>query len=160
MFLKRNLSLVCTSLICLTLFTSCAPNISPSTYTGRDIGRVARTYAGVVRNARLVIINSDQLEQNGTGIIVGGVGGAIAANSITKGRGSGLATFGGAILGSVAGALVERDLKEQNGMEYIIELEDGTLMTIVQGCEPLIYPGQGVYVMMYDYGNSRVIPRY
>lgn len=62
---------------------------------------------------------------------------------------------GGAVIGGIAGAAIESSATKQTGMEYVVETENGNLMTIVQGKDPLFTQGSKVLVL---YGNpSRII---
>jgi outer membrane lipoprotein SlyB len=66
-----------------------------------------------------------------------------------------LGAIGGAIIGGIAGAAIERSATQQQGVEYVVETENGHLMTIVQGEEPFFAVGDKVFVL---YGTrSRVI---
>jgi outer membrane lipoprotein SlyB len=116
----------------IMLFTSCASQISSDVYTSRQVGEVSTTYAGTIKNVREVCVEQgDQLENNGLGVAGGGVTGGILGSNIGKGRF--FPTAAGAIAGAVTGSLIEKKLKQQSAFEYIIELENGGLMTVVQG---------------------------
>jgi outer membrane lipoprotein SlyB len=71
-----------------------------------------------------------QLEDNGLGIAGGGVAGGVIGNAV--GRGNFVPTAFGAVAGAVAGSFVEKKLKQQMALEYVVELYNGNLMTIVQ----------------------------
>jgi hypothetical protein len=43
-------------------------------------------------------------------------------------------------------------------MEYIVRLDNGALLTVVQGMQPQIAVGQRVYVQESTRGRSRVLP--
>ena len=59
------------------------------------------------------------------------------------------------MVGGVAGAAIESSATRQKGMEYVVETENGNLMTIVQGLEPVFAVRQKVLVL---YGSpSRLI---
>ncbi|MFP1483069.1 hypothetical protein ACLB1S_08405 [Escherichia coli] len=62
---------------------------------------------------------------------------------------------GGAVIGGIAGAAIESSATKQTGMQYVVETENGNLMTIVQGKDPLFTQGSKVLVLS---GNpSRII---
>jgi len=137
-----------TVVVALSLVTSCAREISSDTYTADHIGEAQVTYAGVILNARAVkVCGAEKLEGNGAGVGAGLIGGAAAGSAVGKGSGNVIATVGGAILGAVGGAFAEKGLSSQNGMEYVVQLEKGDLMTIVQGANPAFSVGQEVYVI-------------
>lgn len=161
--MKNRLSNITT----ITLFTcavmmaqGCARQISPGTYAAGAVGETSRTYAGTVVHARPVLVeDKEYLEQNGLGLIGGGLGGAYVGSHFGKGQGKDLATIGGAIAGATAGAFAEKALKSQNGMEYIVALHNGESHTVVQGTDPVLGVGQDVYLIISNKGRSRVIPR-
>lgn len=140
------------------LFSSCARQISSDVYASRQIGEVSVTYPGVIRNIREVCVqHGDQLEDNGLGIAGGGVAGGMLGSAI--GRGNLAPTVAGAIAGAVAGSLIEKKVKEQYAFEYIVQLENGGLMTVVQGQDGLFGIGQPVYVIVSQTGRSRITPQ-
>lgn len=140
------------------LLTSCARQIDSNVYTSRQAGTVSTTYAGIIRNIREVSVQEgSQLEDNGLGIVGGGVAGGVVGSAV--GRGRFVPTAVGAIAGAVTGSLVEKKMKQQMGYEYIVELYNGGLITIVQGCDQCFGIGQPVYVIMSPGGRSRIIPQ-
>lgn len=142
----------------ILLFSSCARQISSDVYASRQVGEVSVTYAGIIRNVREVCIEQgDQLEDNGLGIAGGGVTGGVLGS--TLGRGRFIPTAAGAIAGAVAGSLIEKKLKEQLAFEYIVEIENGGLMTVVQGRDQFFSIGQPVYVIISQTGRSRISPQ-
>lgn len=147
-------------IIALFLSTGCARQISSDVYTASSVGEVSSSAPGVIISARQVTIeDKEYLEENGLGIIGGGVGGALVGSQIGKGRGNTLATIGGGVAGAVAGAFAEKALKTQNAMEYIISLESGETKSVVQGMDPVFAAGQKVWVIASHQGRSRVIAR-
>lgn len=138
------------------LFTSCGRQISSDVYSASHVGEASTTYAGIIKNVREVSVQEgERLEENKTGIATGGVLGA-GAGSI-MGRGNWVATAGGAVAGAVAGSLIEKKVKEQSALEYVVQIENGGLMTIVQGMEPRYEVGQPVFVIVGQFGRSRII---
>ena len=141
----------------LTL-TSCARNISSGTYKASHVGEASFTYQGIVSSARLVEVEEGEyLEQNTTGIAAGAVGGGLAGNQIGSGSGNVAATVGGALIGGIAGAFAEKALKSQQAMEYVVQLSNGSMMTVVQGVQPQLQNGQRVMVLVSHSGRSRVV---
>lgn len=140
------------------LLSSCARQIESDVYSSYQVGEVSVTYAGVVRSMREVCVeNGEQLEDNGLGIAGGGVAGGVLGNAL--GRGNLLPTAAGAIAGAVTGSLLEKKLKQQMAFEYVVELENGNLMTVVQGRDQIFGIGQPVYVMISPFGRSRLTPQ-
>lgn len=135
------------------ILTACASNISPNTYSVGNVGQVNRTIAATVISVREV----DIAGTTGTGGAVGASAGAVAGSSIgSNARDNLLGAIGGAVAGGIAGSAVEGGATKQKGLEYVVETENGNLMTIVQGVEPKFAEGQKVLVL---YGSpSRLIP--
>lgn len=139
--------------------TGCARQISPDVHTGRTAGDTLRTYEATIQQARLVEIQeTDTLEGNKTGQLLGGIAGGVAGARFGDGVGRALASLGGAIVGSFLGAVVEQEVKRQPAVEYIVRTDTGELMTVVQGVEPRMLPGQRVYVQEGYSGRGRIIP--
>ena len=84
--------------------------------------------------------------------------GGFAGSAIGSGVGQAAAVAAGAILGALVGSLVEQEAKRQPALEYIVETQSGELLTIVQGVQPQIAPGQRVFVQVGRTGRSRIIP--
>jgi outer membrane lipoprotein SlyB len=148
----------CLSLAFILLLSNCAKNISSSEYSEDEVGAIKQTYRGVILNVRSVKVQgSDRLQDNSMGLIGGGIGGAIIGSQFGKGSGSTIGGLVGAAAGALGGSLAEKKLKEQDGIEYTVELSSGRIMTIVQGPEPRLQSGQAVLVMVGDRGRSRVV---
>jgi len=145
-------------IITLPLLASCARTISSDIYSANHVGEASTTYKGVILSARHITVQEhERLEENGLGIVGGGIGGAMAGSGIGKGSGNAVATIGGAIIGATAGAFAEKALKTQSGTEYVVALDDGRAMTVVQAPEPSLQEGQRVFVLVSHSGRSRVI---
>ncbi|WP_068470609.1 hypothetical protein [Candidatus Protochlamydia phocaeensis] len=134
---------------------SCARQISSDVYASRQVGEASFTYTGVIKNVREVTVEqSEQLDSNQVGIASGGVAGGVLGNVL--GRGNLLPTAAGAAAGAVTGAFIEKKLKQQTALEYIVELNDGRLMTVVQGMDDCFGVEQPVYVIVSQSGRSRI----
>ena len=136
------------------LLTSCVRSIDSDVYVSRQVGEVSTTYPGVIRNIREINVRE---ESSGLGVAGGGVAGGMIGNA--AGRGHFAPTAFGAVIGAVTGSLIEKKMKEQTGYEYIVELYNGGLITVVQGRDQCFGIGQPVYVMMSPCGRSRIIPQ-
>lgn len=141
--------------VCAAFFFlgGCAQNLSPQTYSVGSVGQVNRTVAATVVSAREVDVAGTSSTGGTVGAATGAVVGSAAGGSNT--RGNIVGAIGGAVVGGLAGAAIEGGATKQKGMEYVIETENGNLMTIVQGQEPYFVAGQKVLVL---YGSpSRLI---
>lgn len=146
-------------LMVLLLTGGCARRISQNYYASASVGEAAHTYRGTIVSARKVNVGeAERLQDNGMGVGVGAVAGGVAGSQIGKGSGSVLAAAGGALLGGLAGAFVQDELSSQTGMEYAVQLDNGQIMTVVQGDEEVYQAGQRVLVIVSKKGRSRVVP--
>ncbi len=146
--------------IVLSFFlTQCTKELGSDVYSDSEAGSVKQTYKGIVINARQVTVKAaDKLAENDLGTIGGGVAGGLLGSTVGKGRGSTIGLVLGAVAGALSGAAVQDKLSTQKGMEYVIELNSGRLLTIVQGTKPQLQSGQSVIVMVGNKGRSRVVP--
>ncbi|MGL4371644.1 MAG: hypothetical protein ACRCTK_03210 [Alphaproteobacteria bacterium] len=146
------------SLALVLLLSGCARDISSNTYKASHVGEASFTYQGVVANVREVQVEEgERLEENAAGVGIGALAGGAAGYQFGGGRGQIATTAAGAILGGVAGAYAEKALKSQKGLEYVVRLDNGQIMTIVQGLDPRLNPGQRVLVLVSNAGRSRVV---
>lgn len=140
--------------------TACAPQVSSRVYSSRHVGEASATYPGVVVSVQEVFVEeSDRMEDHPTGVLAGGLLGAGAGSMVGKGKGNFLTTAGGAVAGAIAGSFVEKKLKEQTAFEYVVQLDSGSHVTIVQGGPEPLEVGAPVFVLMGHRGRSRLIPR-
>lgn len=131
----------------------CASNISPQTYSVGSVGQVNRTVSATVISVREVDVAGTTGIGGSAGTATGAVVGSAAGGNNT--RGNIVGAIGGAVIGGLAGSAIEANATKQKGMEYVVETENGNLMTIVQGTETVFATGQKVLVL---YGSpSRLI---
>ena len=158
------------ALAALIALSGCAYQTSPNVYDPYSIGQAAYTEMGVIRAARPVEVSSDNPAGSGVGMAIGGIAGAVAGSQLGPSHyrhyghkhrytstGSALGTIGGALAGALVGAVLERELSRQTATEYVVQMDDGALITLVQGAQP-IPPGQRVFVQTPSYGRARIVP--
>lgn len=139
-------------LLLTLLLSSCASNISPKTYSVGSVGQVNRTISATVISVREVDISGTRGLGGGVGAAAGGIAGS---NMGSSGRDNMIGAIAGAVVGGLAGAAIEEKATQQKGLEYVVETENGNLMTIVQGANVIFNEGQKVLVL---YGSpSRII---
>lgn len=137
----------------------CAREISPNVVSGPSVGATVRTERGVIVSRRVVTVKeSDTLEGNRMGLVLGGIAGGVAGNQVGGGFGRTVATGVGAATGAAAGALLEQGVKTQTALEYVVRNEIGQLYTVVQGIDPALSPGQRVYIQLPSRGRARIVP--
>ena len=127
---------------CLFL-VSCAQDINNDSYQLSSVGEASRVEKGVIVDVREVRIQGNS--QAGT--LTGGLAGGIAASTIGRGRGSVLASVGGALLGAFVGGLTQKELTEQRALQYIVRLTNGEMITVIQGMKNPLFVGQRVFVL-------------
>lgn len=141
------------------LATGCAREISSNVYSERHVGEASKTFFGTVVNVRKVVVQGqEKLDQNSTGIAMGAIAGGVAGTQLGGGRGRIATTAGGALLGAIAGSMIQKELESQEALEYTVELHNGELRTIVQGMDNPLAPGQPALIMVSRDGRSRVVP--
>ena len=153
------MKIISIGLITLLLASGCARDINPSNVSAGAAGEAMTTYRGVIVSLRKITVESgDSFDNNGIGLLFGGATGAVLGSTIGKGSGNALATIGGAAAGAALGALAEGEIKEQDGLEYVVRRDDGQLITVVQGLDQIYSNGTRVYVQISNRGRSRIIP--
>ena len=100
---------------------------SSTTYETGDVGRTIETAQGSIVSSRVVKIAGDT---NAAGPLAGGALGA--AGSALAFQGSGLVAVIGGVLGAGIGYLAQKQLNNREGIEYVLEMEDGRTVTLVQ----------------------------
>ena len=137
----------------IIVLVGCASNISPRTYSVGSVGQVNRTVSATVISVREVDVAGTTGVGGSAGTAAGAVVGSAAGGDNT--RGNIVGAIGGAVVGGLAGATIEANATKQKAMEYVVETENGNLMTIVQGTDTIFTEGQKVLVL---YGSpSRLI---
>ncbi len=150
--MKKSVS----SLALAALFTlgACTADISPDDYYASSAGTVNTAKPCTVVSIRPVTVRSND---NNAGTLFGAAAGGVAGSTIGGGDTAHvLGAIGGALVGGIAGDAAQAELSKQTGFEYIVKLDNGTMVTVVQGNETIIQPGQRCFVL---YGRqARVIP--
>jgi outer membrane lipoprotein SlyB len=100
---------------------------SGSTYEPGDVGRTIETTQGSVVSSRTVKIAGDS---DAVGPVAGGALGA--AGSALAFQGSGLVAVIGGVLGAGIGYLTQKQLNNRDGIEYVLQMDDGRTVTLVQ----------------------------
>lgn len=158
---KSMKNIVAVSLVVpsLLVMTGCARNIGASNYASAGVGESMTSYPGVIVSKRQVTVqDQDKLQDNTLGMVAGGVGGGLLGSTIGQGKGSTLAAVGGAAAGALAGAYAQQELSKQEAFEYTIQLDNGTLKTVVQGLDVNLSSGQRVILHVSHQGRSRIVP--
>jgi outer membrane lipoprotein SlyB len=103
---------------------------SSSTYQAGDVGRTIETAQGSVISSRPVSISGDV---NAVGPLAGGAAGAAgSAVAFNGGGNTGLIAVLGGLIGAGIGYLSQQQLNDREGIEYVLEMDDGRTVTLVQ----------------------------
>lgn len=135
------------------MLSGCYSAIGADQYATDSVGEVNRALRGTVVSVRAVQVASD----GQTGTLIGGAAGAVAGSMIGGSDAAHiLGGIGGAVIGGMAGDAAQGALTKQSGYEYVVELDNGSLVTVSQGNDVVLRPGQRCIVL---YGKrARVIP--
>jgi outer membrane lipoprotein SlyB len=135
------------------LIAGCAPSTSGQVYS-RDQARMAHTVEnGLVEQVKAVKIEGTR---SGAGAVGGGVAGGVLGSTIGSGRGSTIAAVAGALAGAAAGAAAEEQITKADGLEILVRLDSGRLVTVVQENDVAFAPGDRVQVLTGSDGTVRV----
>ena len=130
----------------------CAADINDNAYKLSSVGQASAVAQGVIVDVRTVSIQGS----SGTGSVLGGVAGGVAASTIGRGAGSVLASVGGALAGAFIGGITQNELTKQQALQYIVRLTDGDMINVIQGLNNPLSVGQKVFIL---YGKeTRLIP--
>jgi outer membrane lipoprotein SlyB len=152
-FNMHTLSKILLTIIIFSTLPSCTPNVSVDTYAIGSVGQVNRAIQGVIISARPVKISGTE---SGVGAVSGAGAGAIGGATLGgDAAGAAVGLIGGAVVGGVAGALTEKELTKQTGVEYVVKTNNGALISLVQSDDVAFEVNQRVIVV---YGSrSRII---
>ncbi len=105
---------------------------SSTTYDSGDVGRTIETSEGSVVSSREVEITG---QTNAVGPVAGGAAAAATSGLIFTGSGSGLIAVLGGLIGAGAGYLIQQTANNREGFEYVLKMDDGRTVTLVQNKE-------------------------
>lgn len=145
------------SLLAATLLTGCATSLSGDVYS-RDEARTTQSVEyGYVNEVRPVIIEGTQ---SGAGAAAGGAIGAIAGSGVSSGsRESRIGSVLIGAAGAVIGNKTEEALTKTQGLEMVLTLDSGRVVSVVQEVETVDAFAPGQRVKLLGSGrNSRVSP--
>jgi len=130
----------------------CASSNSGSVYKRDETRQAQVVKTGVVESVRQVQIEGTE----GTvGAVAGGVVGGVAGNAVGGGKGRNLATVIGAVAGVLAGKMAEEEFTKKDGLEITVQLDNGSLIAIVQEADEQFHAGDRVRLLESG-GTTRV----
>jgi outer membrane lipoprotein SlyB len=116
------------SIFSIFLLTSCARDLSSDTYSENSTLNIA--LEGKIISIREVKIReSEKLQDSKMGMAIGGLAGGVSGTHLSNKTGSGqaLAGVGGAMAGSLIGAVSQSALSRSSGMEYIVKIDQSQI---------------------------------
>ena len=119
---------------CVVLMLSVAACSHPSgtTYGDTEVGQTIETAPGSVVSSRIVNVSGEPgFIGAGAGAAVGAAGSSLAVN----GPAGLLVAIVGGLVGAGIGYMAEKGIKDRDGIEYVLEMDDGRLVTLVQNRE-------------------------
>lgn len=162
------------------LLNGCARDLSSNIYTSDSTLNL--TLEGKVLSSRPVIIRaSDKLTDHKTGLVAGGVTGGVIGSTAGSGSDQAVLIAGGVLVGAVIGSILESQLSQADGIEYIVKVDTSKLksgyyegsaimrdaisaattsglVTIIQGKDIIFNDGQEVYII-FSPKRTRIIPK-
>ncbi len=152
MFSKKVL-LIGSTLALTSLLGGCVSNLSPNMYNGNTTGVASSAAKGTIVSIRQV-----RIQQNShVGALGGAVAGGAAGSLIGERTAVSIASAtGGALLGGLLGNEVEKELRKDVGYEYIVQLRNGSMVSVTQQQDLQLSLNQRVLVI---YGpTTRIVP--
>ena len=139
----------------VSLFVAACGTSGSDTYEAGDVGKVLSTAEGTVISSREVEIEG---ETGPVGALAGGAAGGATGYGLTGG--SGAVTVLGALVGAGAGYLAESTFNDRQGYEYVVRMDDGRVVTLVQNRDDDEQPIKDGEPVLVQYGDSytRIIP--
>jgi outer membrane lipoprotein SlyB len=140
------------ALIAAMALAGCAPT-SSNTYTREQMNQAA-----IVETGRIVSMRTVPIETSGrTGTLVGaGVGGVAGSFIGGDWRSNLLAGLAGAVVGGIAGNAAERAATAGNATEFIVEVDGGGTIAVVQTNDDALRVGDRVTILRGE--RTRLTP--
>ena len=132
-------------MLVMLLTTACVRQ-GQDIYKADESGVSRAVEFGTVLNVREVQIKG---KNSGIGTAIGAGVGVGGGSYVGKGDGNAWAMAGAAIVGAVAGTVIEQSIRDRNGYEYVVQLQSGETKTVVQEQhdDDIVFK-EGAYVML------------
>lgn len=134
------------------LLGGCASSLTGDSYSRGEARSETTIRKGVVESVRYVKLEGTK---SGIGAVAGGAVGGIAGSGVGSGRGSSIASVLGAVAGGLVGAAAEEGVTRQQGIEITVQLDDGSLLAVVQAADEEFVPGEQIRLLRTG-GTTRV----
>lgn len=121
-----------TCVVLAPLVLAACSHPSSQNYEAVDVGRTIETTQAAVVSSRVVEITGDT---NIVGPAAGGVAAAATTGAFVSGSNSGLLAVLAGLVGAGAGYFVQKSANDREGIEYVLKMDDGRTVTLVQNRE-------------------------
>ncbi len=123
----------------------CQPGPSANTYQRNQTMQAANVETGQIISFRVVRYSGTQ---SGVGAGAGAVAGGVTGSFLGGGaRSNVLGAVGGAVLGGVAGSAAEEAITSGDAVEFIVRMDGGQTLAVVQQNEDNLAVGERVMVL-------------
>lgn len=132
---------------------ACSSAPSASSYSRNQALQASQVQKGKIVSSREVEVEGTK---SGVGSTAGAVGGGVAGSFIGGGwRSNLLGAVGGAVIGGLGGGAAEEALTKSTGTEFVVQLDNGQTISVVEANDENLVPGDRVMVLQG--GRTRVV---
>lgn len=140
-------------MLAAVVLAGCGSAPSVSSYSRNQTLQAQNVEKGRIVSMRAVEVGGTK---SGVGSGAGAVAGGVAGSFIGGGwRSNVLGAVGGAILGGVGGSAAEEAITSSTGTEFVVQLDNGRTIAVVQANDENLVPGDRVMVLQG--GQTRVV---
>lgn len=140
-------------MLAAVVLAGCGSAPSASSYSRNQALQAQNVEKGKIVSMRAVQVEGTK---SGVGSGAGAVAGGVAGSFIGGGwRSNVLGAVGGAILGGVGGSAAEEAITSSTGTEFVVQLDNGRTIAVVQANDENLAPGDRVMVLQG--GQTRVV---
>ena len=144
-------------LLPIFLIQGCAQNITPDEYTASEIGSAHKVEKGVIVSLTPVTVH----RESGTGALAGAAAGGAAGSMIGDNTPTNvMGAVGGAVVGGMVGSAAESKLYKAKAIEYVIQLQNNSYISVVEANPPLYKQGQHVLIILGPKAHLTLDPGY
>ena len=134
----------------------CATDLSGDVYSRSEARETHAVIYGTITETRPVIIDGTQ---TGVGSVIGTASGAVAGSGIGGDRESAIASILIGTAGGIIGNTVEEKMTRAQGLEMVLALDNGRVLSLVQEVDSVDDFFVGQRIKLLDSGqNKRVSP--
>jgi outer membrane lipoprotein SlyB len=109
--------------------SGCALDLYQDVYSRDEVGSKVE-----IQEARVISVRNVQIEgtRSGVSAVAGAAAGGIGGSYAGGGRGGAINAIAGAMTGRLLGAAMEGAIKGSEGVEYLVDLDNGETVPVVQ----------------------------